>query len=400
LPTLAWTVFGEWTPRLLGFAITLFIARRLGPRDFGTFALVFAWVHLCWGAVDVGTSNYALRLLAEQPARRPAILGELLTLNLTLAALTGTLLAALSIILVTEVSIRSTFLVMLLFLFTFAAYPDWFLRGTGVLNTLAVANFAVAALWLSLTLGLGALPQPSGYALAWALSPLAGAVVFWSRYRGYVGELHQGIAPRKWLSHVKISGLFALSGGLANATIPAASTGLQVIGGSVVLGSYTVGLRIAAVIAGALLIGLQNFTPQLVRQRGHINQGQLVGLALVGGIVLFSTATILVPFVLIPLIGTAYRLGEPEILIGFAAIVPWSAKFPIEALLIADHADRARIAIQLVSLAIVGVAIGGALLLHSWPLVAVGYLVAEATGAGVGWILLRGGVSRLQVNGT
>jgi O-antigen/teichoic acid export membrane protein len=387
-PTIAWTVIGEWTPRLVGFGITLYVARRLQPHDFGIYALALAWVHLCWGAVDVGTSNYALRLLAEEPKRREQIFSELVGLNVCLSVIAAGIGAGLTILIVKDPVTRASLLLMLIFLLAFALYPDWYLRGTTDLPVLAVGNFASTALWLGLIATLGPVPQPMGFALAWSLSPLAGAAVFWGRHPRLL-RLDQALSPRRWLVHLRISSLFAVSGGLSNATIPAASTALRLIGGNVILGSYAVGQRIASVFAGALLIALQNLTPFLVRQRGRIRHGWFVGLALLCGSALFGGAILLIPFTLIPLIGQAYAANIPIILIGLAAIVPWSAKLPIEVLLIARHSDRARIEMQLASLVVVAVATAIAAVLQAWPVVAVGYVVGEAIASLMGWLRLN-----------
>jgi O-antigen/teichoic acid export membrane protein len=379
----------------VGFAIMLYIARRLGPDGFATFSLGFAWVHLCWAAVDLGTSNYALRLLTEEPANRTVRLAELFSLNLFLAALTAAVVGAGVWLLIRDDSLRLTTVAMLVFLLTFASFPDWYLRGTSALNTLSLANFAAAALWLLLTFTFGNLPQPAGFALAWALSPLAGAAIFWASISTRNLPLRRGINPASWLAHVKISGLFAVSGALSNATIPAVITGLRIIGGSEVLGAYAVGLRIAAVMAGALLIVLQNLTPHLIRQRASLNKGRFVVIALFVGFLAFGAISLLAPILLIPLVGSAYQQGLPAILLGFAAIIPWSAKFPIEALLISHHADRPRIAMQLVSLSVIAVAAFGAFATHTWLLLGLGYLVGEAAGAIFGWLALSARVRLL-----
>src|SRR5207248_7573436 len=99
------------------------------------------------------------------------------------------------VFLVNDSALKLTVMVMLVFLATYAAYPDWYLRATGALKHLAVANFAVAGAWLAGTLALQRLPQPAGFGLAWALSPLAGALAFWLRYPSRPLPLREGLRP-------------------------------------------------------------------------------------------------------------------------------------------------------------------------------------------------------------
>ncbi len=63
--TVAWTAVAEWAPRLVGFLITLYVGRVLGPMAFGLYALAFSWTHFLWGAIDLGTGSYAIRILAQ-----------------------------------------------------------------------------------------------------------------------------------------------------------------------------------------------------------------------------------------------------------------------------------------------------------------------------------------------
>jgi O-antigen/teichoic acid export membrane protein len=376
-------------PRLVGFAIIIFIGRSLGPQGFGAFSLAYSWVHFCWGAVDLGTSNYALRLLAEDHTSRQKHLAEIFGLNATLALVTLTLAAAAAWFLIGDSVLKLTVLAMLLFLPAFAAYPDWYLRGTGALKRLAIGNFAVASAWLAGTILLQRPPQPARFGLAWALSPLAGSLAFWIGIPDKRFILRDGLRPLAWLTHLRISGLFALSGAISNATIPAMLSALGLIAGFGVLGSYTLGLRLGMMGAGALLIVLQNLLPQLVQLRKEVSPNRIVAAPLSLAIIGFGSLVTLSPFVLIPLVGRSYRPGLFWILLGAAVIIPWSIKLPIEFLLIANRLDWERILVQLISL--LGVLVSGAVmwLSHAAVILPIGYLVSECAGSYVGWILLR-----------
>jgi hypothetical protein len=306
-------------------------------------------------------------------------------LSLVTIGLAGTLV----LLLVRDTGLKMTTLVMLIFLAAFATYPDWYLRGTGALRELSFANSAVAAAWLAGTIVLQGLQQPAGFGLAWALSPVAGSLVFWVAGSHGGLNLQQGLRPRAWLFHLRTSALFATSGAISNATIPAMLTVFGLISSFVTLGSYALGLRIGMMAAGALWIVFQNLTSKLVEHREKIRPIRVIASVLAVGVLGFGVLTLASPYLLVPVLGQNYRPGLFWTLLGAAAIIPWSAKLPVEALLIVNRLDLARIAIQLVSLAGVLLAGAGAWFIHASIILPAGYLVSESLGAVLGWVVLE-----------
>ncbi len=288
----------------------------------------------------------------------------------------------------TDASLRVTTQAMLVFLPAFAAYPDWFLRGARKLKHLAIANASVTFLWLVGVLLIVGGRQPSAYALAYAVSPLGGAAVFWLPRRDQLRGL-RNVHPGSWLGHLRVSSSFALAGILAGSSIPLVLSGVGWMGSAADVGAYTIGLRIAAIAGGAVWVVLLNLTPEVVRR----NQNKdALGLTLVFGLVgvlSFATIVAVTPNLLIPLIGESYRAGMTWLLLGSAMIVPWSAKFAIETALIARLLDRERIMVSASTLVAVALAALLAHLLRTPSALPIGYAVGELGAMGMGAIHLH-----------
>ncbi len=79
--------------KLASFAILWLLVRILTPEEFGLYSFVMIWVMTVSTLTDMGTTNGAVRLWSENPARMAASLPRLLGIRLWLSA-AGILLSA------------------------------------------------------------------------------------------------------------------------------------------------------------------------------------------------------------------------------------------------------------------------------------------------------------------
>lgn len=75
-------------PRYVGFVVELaasiYIARKLGPENYGVLATVYAFVYLFRMCTDLGTTQLAIRDVAQDPGRADAYLTNTITVRFVL----------------------------------------------------------------------------------------------------------------------------------------------------------------------------------------------------------------------------------------------------------------------------------------------------------------------------
>src|SRR5215475_6726094 len=76
---------GEFTAKLLTFASFSYLARTLGPRDYGFIEFTLALMVFFSLPVDLGLGSYGAREIARNPARAPELLHEITGLRLFLS---------------------------------------------------------------------------------------------------------------------------------------------------------------------------------------------------------------------------------------------------------------------------------------------------------------------------
>jgi len=76
---------GEFTAKLLTFASFSYLARMLGPRDYGFIEFTLALMVFFTLPVDLGLGSYGAREIARDPSRAPQLLHEVTGLRLFLS---------------------------------------------------------------------------------------------------------------------------------------------------------------------------------------------------------------------------------------------------------------------------------------------------------------------------
>lgn len=94
LRNLSWAVAGKSVDILCGLLVGVFVARHLGPSDFGLVGYVASYVTLFATLAAFGLDPIEIRELAQETTPRETILGTALALRLALAALAFAAVAA------------------------------------------------------------------------------------------------------------------------------------------------------------------------------------------------------------------------------------------------------------------------------------------------------------------
>jgi len=283
----------------------------------------------------------------------------------------------------------------------YAIYPDWLLRGLGALRVLAIGNWAMLLVWVALlaatAVAIGLDDQALTYAaLAYAISPLAGAIVAWSWLRKREWTLRPWVRPRMLLRRLGAALAFSAGGIIGGIATPLMFSTVVRLSEASTAASLALGLRLSASAAGAAWIALQNMLPALVKSSARETAGRQVLGAALPGITLTLGAAILWPILIKPFLGEGYQEGFPMFLVGVATSISFGLKYLAEMRLLAAFQDLSRAIVGSVGLVCTALSCGMALLARSPWYAALGFTVGEAVAGLVGFRLLA---SRVRSDG-
>ncbi len=323
---LRWVLVAELVANLLGFAVMVHLARRLGPASFARLeyaAAVAAWLLvLVRGGVDV--------IVYREAARRPSLIRPLTDVLIGLrglAALTGyALILGLAVLAGPErgpvVAIAG------LILIPSALVTDVGLRASGRFGWIALAQGVRSLAYVGLAVSLVRNPGDLLRA-AWSVvfAEVAGTIVPLAWHLGQLGWPRVRFRKRAWI-------VVARRGAIAGVTrfgrVSLYGADLLVLGwwASAELGSYAAARRI---VFGFVALGLvlpASLAPAIARQwacganlaRGLIEDSlvRIWGLSLPAVLVLMVMAGRWMPL----LFGEHYREGGPWLVL-IAARLPW-----------------------------------------------------------------------------
>ncbi|WP_406693476.1 oligosaccharide flippase family protein [Singulisphaera sp. Ch08] len=336
---LRWVLVAELLANLIGFAVMVHLARRLGPASFARLeyaAAVAAWLLvLVRGGVDV--------IVYREAARRPSLIRPLTDVLIGLrglAALTGyTLVLGLAFLAGPE---RGPVVVVAgLILFPSALVTDVGLRVSGRFGWIALAQVVRSLAYVGLAVSLVRNPSDVLRA-AWSLvfAEVVGTIVPLVWHSCHLGWPRVRFRKRAWLVVARRG---AIAGVIRFGRVSLYGADLLVLGwwASAELGSYAAARRI---VFGFVALGLvlpASLAPAIARQwacganlaRGLIEDSlvRIWVLSLPAVLVLMVMAERWMPL----LFGEHYRGGGPWLVL-IAARLPWllTASF-IQASLIA-----------------------------------------------------------------
>ena len=125
-----WMFFGQMF-NIISFLVGIWLARYLGPKDFGTFSYVLAFVGLFSFIVGLGVNDILTRELVAHPEKRDRLLGTAFLINLG-----SGFLAFLVVVIATQFIPDSRFVKMLMIIWS----TYFFLSSFSVINRYFVAT--------------------------------------------------------------------------------------------------------------------------------------------------------------------------------------------------------------------------------------------------------------------
>lgn len=133
---------------LIGFAVTVYLARVLGPVGFGQISYAQAFLNYALLFGNLGLVTIGAREVARQQTNLD-LTGDIVSIRIVLAALIFTVVTAVSLILPGTPVIRGLVIIYALTVFPFAAYLDFFFQGReemGFISAGRIIQFGVYAL--------------------------------------------------------------------------------------------------------------------------------------------------------------------------------------------------------------------------------------------------------------
>jgi O-antigen/teichoic acid export membrane protein len=267
---LAWNLGADLAARGASIWLALFCARTLGITGFGHFSFALAAAQYAWLAGDTAlNSGYATRETARDRGGTPGQVGLFWSARLVAGlALTALYLAVVGLV-PGEPATRRALAAGAIFFVTFAAFPDWALRGLEDFRGLALGNAAYALSLVVATLML--LPTRPDPALAvglWAGCFLVAALTTVPRLA------RRGLLTRRpafplaaWRSHFRRSSMFSLGSiaAIGYTQLPILLAGM--LTGPRQVGLFSAGFRLLLAFIGALTILWWPLMPVLTRER-------------------------------------------------------------------------------------------------------------------------------------
>ncbi|HEX8010432.1 MAG TPA: oligosaccharide flippase family protein [Casimicrobiaceae bacterium] len=156
LHNIIWQAGGEAASRLIGFAISIFLARTLGVEAFGVFGTAFAIVGYLAMLVGAGSDLYGMRALAQGPEDGAVLVGRLLIARLLFALFALALVAVIAPAIATARAQVAVLLIAMGSLFTLALNVNWALRALEQGRALAFGVTLQHLLFASLVVALWA----------------------------------------------------------------------------------------------------------------------------------------------------------------------------------------------------------------------------------------------------
>ncbi len=138
--------------RMLGFLVTAYLARVLGPSSFGLMSIGLSILGYAFLFSGPGLNVFGTRHVASSSTLEGIRAGEIVVLRVSLACLSTVLFAAGAL---AAFGFTRDWLTVALFIgaaVPMAASPEWFLQGKNAIGQLAVARLAMYVAYLGLVL--------------------------------------------------------------------------------------------------------------------------------------------------------------------------------------------------------------------------------------------------------
>jgi O-antigen/teichoic acid export membrane protein len=192
-------VSGDLGSRFLGFLVTVYLARVLGPSSFGVMSMGLAVLGYLQLAGSAGIPILEIRNTAAAVEIDYARVSAVLSLRVILAAMLWILTAVVALVCVIDDVTRDVIILFALSVFPLALMLDWFFQGKEVFLATSLSRLVqyivYGILVLLLVHGADDIRQTG---IAFGAGILAAAVVLWMNYRNRWGPIRLRWMPGVW----------------------------------------------------------------------------------------------------------------------------------------------------------------------------------------------------------
>ncbi|HCV43974.1 MAG TPA: hypothetical protein DGH68_10860 [Bacteroidetes bacterium] len=198
---------GDLGSRVIGFFVTVYLARVLEPAGFGLISLGLAVLGYVQLASSPGIQILETRNAAAFAHVDRERVGAVLSLRLVLAAVLWVLVAGFTFLFVTDSTTRDIIILFVLSVFPLAVMLDWLFQGKEAFSTVAISRllqYAVYGIVVLLAVQDATAVRQAG--IAFGLGVLAAATMLWSVYRRRWGRISLDWSPAKW-KEILVNGL-------------------------------------------------------------------------------------------------------------------------------------------------------------------------------------------------
>lgn len=337
-----WLIFDKILRLSLSLVVVIWLARYLGPEQFGTLNYALALVSIVGTVAALGLNGLVVRDLVRQPEQAPLILGSAFALKV-IAAVTGYLLVVAIVYLLAIDEVAAQLCLVLGFIFIFKStdvFKYWFESQVRAKYVVIVENgvFLVIALSKLLLIHL----EAPLIAFAWAYIGEVAGVALWLTivYRRQHPQVKWAFNPEKASALLKECWPLIIS---VAAWILYTRVDQLMIGQLIdkeAVGYFSAAVRISevsnmlpAILVMSLMPGiirLQNLQPERYKQRMQFTYDVCVWLMLVVAIIVQFFADFAVSFLFTPSFAPAANVLRLQIWCGiFLALALVSSRYLI-----------------------------------------------------------------------
>ncbi len=350
---LAWNLCADLAARGASLWLAFFCARALGVVGFGRFSFALAAVQYAWLIGDAAlNSGYATRETARDRGATAGQAGLFWSARLSAALILTALYLAVTLLVPGEPATRRTLAAAAVYFLSYAAFPDWALRGLESFRWLALGNAVYAAGLVTATLLLlPAHPDPALAVGLWGGGFALAALVTLPRLaRQGVLRLRPSFSVAAWRPHVRRSFLFSLGSiaAIGYTQLPILLAGA--LTGPKEVGLFSAGFRLLLAFIGALAILWWPLMPVLTREQPGSPAfrevlGDSAALVLALSVPVALAFTLFSAEVLAWLFGDGYVAGAPALAIGAWVLPLYALTGLLEQTKLALGGERRRAAV-------------------------------------------------------
>ena len=301
------------------FLTWAYLAGTLGPAQFGVIGFGTALVAYFVVAVHLGFEAVVMREAAREPARLPALAGQLTALRLLLCIAALAAYVAVVFALPRPPVFRAALLALGLQLVVVATRLGWTFQAVEEMRTVAVRDTAVAMLNAAAVFAL--VRRPDQVVLAAALTaslPLAGNVWLWVAYRRRFGALRLVFDRAAWAALLRPALPLAASALLIEIYYRLDQVMLEFMDSTATVGLYSAAARLTTLAQLPANVAFGAFFPAVAAALGSMDlmreRGRMLARALLpAGLVVAAAGPWLAHDSVVFVYGAAYAPAAPAL---------------------------------------------------------------------------------------